>query len=135
MPLSTGDKLDQDKSLRPSARSVLVTSPLTRRYSVRQTESVCMLTLLARFLGAILFVELLAAAAPPSMSAAVHGELSKVATTTQNLDHIRRLELNNPGGAADAWQEARADEGLRQVFERAMYSLEESGNGTYRGVN
>jgi hypothetical protein len=30
---------------------------------------------------------------------------------------------------------AVADEGLRQAFERATYSLEDSGDGTYRGVN
>jgi hypothetical protein len=33
------------------------------------------------------------------------------------------------------WQKAGADEGLRQAFERAVYALEESGHGTYRGDN
>ncbi len=37
---------------------------------------------------------------------------------------------------ADAvWEKAGADEGLRQAFERAAYSLEDSGHGTWRGVN
>ena len=46
--------------------------------------------------------------------------------------------LNNAGDATEAdavWKKAGADEGLRQAFERAAYSLEESGHGTYRGVN
>ena len=33
------------------------------------------------------------------------------------------------------WKQAGADEGLRQAFERARYSLEDSGHGSYRGVN
>lgn len=46
--------------------------------------------------------------------------------------------LNNAGGGTSAhavWKKADADEGLRQAFERATYSLEDSGHGTYRGVN
>ncbi|HYL78170.1 MAG TPA: hypothetical protein VEU96_28400, partial [Bryobacteraceae bacterium] len=37
-------------------------------------------------------------------------------------------------GLAPAWG-AGADEGLRQAFERARYSLEDSGRGTYMGEN
>jgi len=33
------------------------------------------------------------------------------------------------------WKKTGADEGLRQAFERAAYSLEDSGHGTWRGVN
>jgi sugar lactone lactonase YvrE len=41
-----------------------------------------------------------------------------------------------PASKADAaWRAAGADEGLRQAFERATYSLEESGHGTWRGAN
>ena len=37
---------------------------------------------------------------------------------------------------ADAvWKKAGADEGLRHAFERATYSLEDSGHGAYRGAN
>jgi hypothetical protein len=37
---------------------------------------------------------------------------------------------------ADAsWRKAGAGDGLRQAFERATYSLEKAGHGTYRGVN
>ncbi len=37
---------------------------------------------------------------------------------------------------ADAvWKTTGADDGLRQAFERAMYSLEDSGHGTWQGVN
>jgi hypothetical protein len=46
--------------------------------------------------------------------------------------------LNNAGGGASpdaAWKQAGADEGLRQAFERATYSLKDSGHGTYSGVN
>jgi hypothetical protein len=32
-------------------------------------------------------------------------------------------------------KKAGADEGLRQAFERAAYSLEDTGHGTYRGEN
>ena len=41
-------------------------------------------------------------------------------------------------GAANAqavWKKAGADAGLRQAFERAAYSLEESSDGTWRGAN
>jgi len=34
-----------------------------------------------------------------------------------------------------AWKKAGADEGLRRAFERAAYSPEDSGNGTWRGAN
>jgi uncharacterized repeat protein (TIGR01451 family) len=34
-----------------------------------------------------------------------------------------------------AWKKAGADEGLRQAFARAAYTLEDSGHGTWRGVN
>lgn len=47
-------------------------------------------------------------------------------------------ELNNAGAATNAdaaWKKAGADEGLRQAFEHATYSLEDSGHGNYRGVN
>jgi sugar lactone lactonase YvrE len=46
--------------------------------------------------------------------------------------------IDNAGAATNAdavWKRAGADEGLRQAFERATYSLEDSGHGTYRGVN
>jgi hypothetical protein len=46
--------------------------------------------------------------------------------------------LDTPRGATSvdaAWKQAGADEGLRQAFARARYSLEDSGHGTYRGVN
>lgn len=43
--------------------------------------------------------------------------------------------IPSTANTSTAWNKAGADEGLRQAFERAMYSLEESGNGTYRGVN
>jgi streptogramin lyase len=42
------------------------------------------------------------------------------------------------GGAANGdavWTKAGADEGLRQAFERARYSLQDSGHGTWRGAN
>jgi hypothetical protein len=45
-----------------------------------------------------------------------------------------------PANAADAtnadavWKKAGADEGLRQAFERARYSLQDSGHGTWRGA-
>ncbi len=34
-----------------------------------------------------------------------------------------------------AWKKAGADEGLRQAFERATYSLRNAGHGTYQGEN
>jgi hypothetical protein len=34
-----------------------------------------------------------------------------------------------------AWKQAGSDEGLRQAFERATYSLKNAGHGTYRGEN
>src|ERR1035441_10826301 len=43
--------------------------------------------------------------------------------------------LNKPRDAMKAeavWQKAGADEGLRQAFERATYTLEDSGHGTWR---
>ncbi len=46
--------------------------------------------------------------------------------------------LNNAEGDTNAdavWRTAGADEGLRQAFEGATYSMEDSGHGTYRGVN
>ena len=55
---------------------------------------------------------------------------------------VRALALLFPLAAlaaaanADAvWKEAGADEGLRQAFVRVAYSLEDSGQGTWRGVN
>jgi hypothetical protein len=45
---------------------------------------------------------------------------------------------NTARGAASAdavWKQASADEGLRQAFERATYSLEDTGSGTWRGEN
>jgi hypothetical protein len=47
-------------------------------------------------------------------------------------------ELGNAGGynrAEAVWKKAGADEGLRLAFERARYSLEDSGHGTWRGQN
>jgi Fe-S cluster biogenesis protein NfuA len=42
----------------------------------------------------------------------------------------------SPAANGDAaWKEAGADESLRQAFERATYSLKESGHGTWRGAN
>jgi sugar lactone lactonase YvrE len=46
--------------------------------------------------------------------------------------------LENAGNAAKAdtvWTKAGADEGLRQAFERPVYSLKDSGHGTWRGEN
>jgi hypothetical protein len=37
--------------------------------------------------------------------------------------------------AEAVWKKAGADEGLRRAFERARYSLEDSGHGTWRGEN
>jgi hypothetical protein len=37
--------------------------------------------------------------------------------------------------SCDPWNKAGADEGLRQAFENARYSLEDAGHGTYRGEN
>jgi hypothetical protein len=34
-----------------------------------------------------------------------------------------------------AWKSAGADDGLRQAFARAMYSLEHAGHGSWHGVN
>src|SRR5271163_290151 len=39
------------------------------------------------------------------------------------------------GNADGAWKNAGADDGLRKAFERARYSLEDAGHGTWRGVN
>jgi hypothetical protein len=44
----------------------------------------------------------------------------------------------NSVGAKDAdpaWKKAGADEGLRQAFERTVYSLRDSGDGAWRGEN
>jgi hypothetical protein len=35
----------------------------------------------------------------------------------------------------DVWKKAGADDGLRQAFERTIYSLKDSGHGTWRGEN
>lgn len=35
----------------------------------------------------------------------------------------------------DAWKKAGADDGLRQAFERAIYSFKDSGHGVWRGGN
>jgi hypothetical protein len=43
--------------------------------------------------------------------------------------------LNNPAAGTDVWKTAGADQGLRKVFERATYSLVDSGHGTHRGAN
>src|ERR1017187_10011756 len=46
--------------------------------------------------------------------------------------------LDGASGAINAdavWKKAGADQGLRQAFERAAYALEDSGHGTWRGVN
>jgi len=37
--------------------------------------------------------------------------------------------------ANDVWKNAGAGDGLRQAFERAMYALKDSGDGTWRGRN
>ncbi len=42
---------------------------------------------------------------------------------------------SSDGNAAAAWKKAGADDGLRQAFERAMYSVKDGGNGTWRGAN
>src|SRR4051794_23351755 len=36
---------------------------------------------------------------------------------------------------SDVWKEAGADDGLRQAFERTIYSLKDAGRGTWRGEN
>ena len=43
--------------------------------------------------------------------------------------------LRGATSADSAFQAAGADEGLRQAFERATYSLQESGHGIWRGAN
>jgi uncharacterized repeat protein (TIGR03803 family) len=46
--------------------------------------------------------------------------------------------FHNAGAGANAdavWKKAGADEGLRQAFERAIYSLQDPGDGTRRGEN
>jgi hypothetical protein len=40
-----------------------------------------------------------------------------------------------PNHATDAWNKAGADGGLRQAFERAAYSLQDSGHGAWHGTN
>jgi hypothetical protein len=46
------------------------------------------------------------------------------------------LTVLSAGSNADAvWKKAGADEGLRQAFERATYSLKDSGQGAWRGAN
>ena len=55
------------------------------------------------------------------------------AATGWGIDAPRRVSA--AANADAAWKKAGADEGLRQAFERAAYSLEDSGHGTWRGVN
>src|SRR5271167_3447608 len=39
------------------------------------------------------------------------------------------------GSTDAAWRSAGADDGLRKAFERARYSLEDSGHGSWQGAN
>ena len=55
------------------------------------------------------------------------------AATGWGIDAPRKVSA--AANADAAWKKAGADEGLRQAFERAAYSLEDSGHGTWRGVN
>ena len=45
------------------------------------------------------------------------------------------LGASRASKADAAWKKTGADDGLRQAFERAMYSLEDSGQGTWHGAN
>src|ERR1700678_3986229 len=61
------------------------------RYSVRLTDSVCRLTLLASLLSAILFVEPSTAQTPPAKYPALPSETpGKFAPVTDSFDYIRR---------------------------------------------
>src|SRR6266481_6052568 len=44
-------------------------------------------------------------------------------------------QIASPTDPGDVWKKAGAGDGLRQAFERTIYSLKDSGSGTWCGEN
>ncbi len=99
-----------------------------------------------RYRNVVVLLALAAAATaqPYGISTFAGGGIPAAATaaTGWGTNASRKVSVESSGNSqitatkADAvWKTAGADQGLREAFERAIYALEESGHGTYRGVN
>jgi hypothetical protein len=60
--------------------------------------------------------------------------LKSIRRIVRGLALLLPLAALAAGGYA-AWKKAGADDGLRQAFERASYSLKDAGHGTWSGPN
>ena len=64
-----------------------------------------------------------------------YARIGLMSLTFLSLAPLALSAASAASNADSAWQKAGADDGLRQAFERAAYSLEDSGHGTWRGTN